>query len=76
MIMTALACHVRGMKRLGLLLALAALFIHPLMALPGLLLLVCLWLPVRVGVIGAIGGVFATLAIAVVAVKLPAASRC
>ena len=55
-------------------LALGALFIHPLMALPGLLLLVCLWLPVRVGVIGAIGGIFATLAIALVAGNLPAAS--
>jgi hypothetical protein len=68
---TALGCHVRGMKRLGLLLALGALFIHPLVALPGLLLLVCLWLPVRMGVIGAIGGIFASLAIAVVAINLP-----
>ena len=75
LIITALACHVRGMKRLGLLLALGALFIHPLMALPGLLLLVCLWLPVRVSVVGAIGGVFATLAIAVVAINLPAVSH-
>jgi hypothetical protein len=74
LVVTALACHARGMKRLGLGLALGALFVHPLMALPGLLLLVCLWLPVRVGVIGAIGGVFATLAIAAVAVNLPAAS--
>jgi hypothetical protein len=74
LIITALACHVRGMKRLGLGLAFGALFIHPLMALPGLLLLVCLSLPVRVGVIGSIGGVFATLAIAVIAINLPAAS--
>jgi hypothetical protein len=74
LVITALGCHVRGMKRLGLGLALGALFIHPLMALPGLLLLVCLWLPARVGVIAAIGGVFATLAIAVVAINLPAAS--
>lgn len=74
LIITALSCHARGMKRLGLMLALGALIIHPLMALPGLLLLVCLWLPVRVGVIGAIGGVFATLTIAVAAVNLPAAS--
>jgi hypothetical protein len=72
---TALGCHVGGMKRLGLLLPLGALFIHPLMALPGLLLLICLWLPVRVGVIGAIGGVCATLAIAVVAINLPTASH-
>jgi hypothetical protein len=75
LIISALACHVRGMKRLGLLLALGAVFIHPLMALPGLLLVVCLWLPVRVGVIGAIGGLFATLAIAVVAINLPTGSH-
>jgi hypothetical protein len=75
LIITALACHVRGMKRLGLLLAFGALFVHPLMTLPGLLLVVCLWLPVRVGVIGAIGGIFATLVIAAVAINLPAASQ-
>jgi hypothetical protein len=75
MILTALACHVHGMKWLGLLLALAALSIHPLMALPGVLVLVCLCLPARVGVVGAIGGVCATLAIAIVAINLPAASH-
>ena len=75
MILTALACHVHGMKRLGLLLVLAALSIHPLMALPGVLVLVCLWLPVRVGVVAAIGGVCATLAIAIVAINLPVASH-
>jgi hypothetical protein len=69
----ALACYVHGMKRLGALLAFGTLFIHPLMALPGLLLIVCLWLPVRVSIIGAVGGVFATLAVAMVAVNLPAA---
>jgi hypothetical protein len=75
LIITALACHAHGMKRLGLLLALGAMFIHPLMALPGLVLIVCIWLPVRVGVVGAIGGIFATLAIAVAAVNLSAASQ-
>ena len=72
---SALACYVLGIKRLGALLAFGALFIHPLMALPGLLLIVCLWLPVRVSIIGAVGGVFATLAIALVAVALPTASH-
>jgi hypothetical protein len=72
---TALACHVQGMKRLGLLLAMGALFVHPLIALPGLLLLICLWLPSRVGVMGAIGGILATLAIAVVATNLRVASH-
>jgi hypothetical protein len=75
LIITALACHVRGMKRLGLSLAMGALFIHPLIALPGLLLLICLWLPTRASVMGAIGGVSATLAIAVVAANVPAASH-
>lgn len=75
MILTALACHVHGMKRLGLLLSLAAMPIHPLMALPGVLVLICLWLPVHAGVIGAIGGVCATLVVAMVAIYLPAASH-
>jgi hypothetical protein len=75
LIITALACHVHGMKRLGLLLASGALLIHPLMALPGLLLIACMWVPVRVGVIGAIGGLFATLAIAVAAITLPTGSH-
>jgi hypothetical protein len=73
LIITALGCHVHGMKWLGLLLALGALLIHPLMALPGLLLVVCLWLPVAVSVVGAIGVVFATLVVAVVAINLPTA---
>ena len=58
---TALVCHFRGMKRLALVLSLAALFIHPLLALPGLLLIVCLSLPLRLGAMGAIGGVLVTL---------------
>jgi hypothetical protein len=74
LIIMALTCHVRGMKRLGLLLALAALSIHPLMSLPGLLLIVCLWLPVRVCVIGSIVGILATFVTAIVAINLPAAS--
>jgi hypothetical protein len=75
LIVTALACEVRGMKWFGLSLALGGLVIHPLIALPGLLLLVCLWLPSRVAVIGAIGSVLATLAISTVAVHLPAVSH-
>ena len=74
LVIIALGCHVRGMKRLAWLVALAAIFVHPLMALPGLLLIVCLSLPVRVCVMGAIGGIFATLATAIVALNLPTAS--
>src|SRR5258707_657255 len=75
LIIAALACHVRRMKGLGFALALGALFVHPLMALAGLLLIVCLWLPGRVGTIGAIVGTIATLAIAILTTNLPAASH-
>jgi hypothetical protein len=75
LIISALFCHARGMKRLGLLLGLAALFIHPLMALPGLLTIVCLWLPLRISVAGAIGGVLVTFTLAVLAVSAPAFSH-
>jgi hypothetical protein len=75
LIITALSCHARGMKRLSLLAALGALLIHPLIALPGLLLIICLWLPIRVGVIGAIAGTFTALAAAIVATNLPTALR-
>jgi hypothetical protein len=71
LIITALACQVRGMNRLALLLASGALFIHPLVALPGLLLIVCLWVPVQVSVLGSIGCIFATLVFVVVAINLP-----
>jgi hypothetical protein len=74
LVITALSLHVRGMKRLGLIAAFGALFVHPLIALPALLLIICLWLPLRVGIIGAIMGAFATVAVAVVAINLPIAS--
>jgi hypothetical protein len=63
LIVTAFACHIRGRKQLGLFLALGALFIHPLIALPGLILLVCMSLPNHISVLGAAAGVLATLAI-------------
>jgi hypothetical protein len=72
---SALFCHARRMNVLGLLLTLAALFIHPLMALPGLLTIVCLWLPLRMSVAGAVGGVLVTLSLALLAAKAPAFSH-
>lgn len=72
LIVTALACYIRGRRRLSALLTLGAILIHPLIALPGLLLIVCLGLPLRVSIGVAIGGVFATLALAVAAIHMPA----
>ena len=72
LIVTAMACHVRGRKRFALLLATGALFVHPLIALPGLIFLVCMWLPCRVSVLGTIAALLATLAGAGTAALLPA----
>lgn len=72
LIITALACQVRGLWQVGLPLAILALMVHPLMALPGVLLMICLRLPIRVGVLGAVGGVALAFAIALVASTVPA----
>jgi len=71
LIVVALAAHLNGWKICGLIVAAAAMFVHPLMALPGLLLLVLLWMPMKHAVAAAAMGCFATLAIAVTAVALP-----
>ena len=75
LIITAFACYYLGMKRLGMVVAIAALFVHPLMAVPGLLLLICLWLPVRLRLIGAIAALFAVFGIAIAATALSSVSR-
>jgi hypothetical protein len=75
LVVTAMAFYCHGRRILGFALAIAALFVHPLMALPGILLLICLSLPVRLSLIGAIVGVFAALGAALAAVSLPAAAQ-
>jgi hypothetical protein len=75
LIVTALACHVRGMKLIGVLPAALALCIHPLMALPGLLFLLCLNLPAREGLLGALAAAFAVLGLALAATLYPGAAR-
>jgi hypothetical protein len=75
LVVTALALHFRGMKRTGLVLAVGTLFIHPLIALPGLLLLICVRLPARVSVVSATAGVLIMLGIAIAAAMLPVPSH-
>jgi hypothetical protein len=72
---TALACYLNDMKLLGLVIAAANLFVHPLIALPGLLLLISLWVSNRTSVAGAIAGLLATLIVAGAAVFLPSVGR-
>jgi hypothetical protein len=75
LVISALACHFRGMRALGLSLSIAALLVHPLMALPGLLVLICVWLPIRLSLFGAFAGLFAALGIALSATALPAVAH-
>jgi hypothetical protein len=70
LVITALALYVRGRKRWGLSIAIAALLVHPLMALPGVLLLIFAWLPFRMGLVAATGGLLTTFAIAVTAATM------
>jgi hypothetical protein len=72
LIIVAFACHVRGMRGLALLIAIAALPVHPLMAFPGLLLLICLSLPLRISLVGAATGVVLAFGVALAAGTLPA----
>lgn len=72
LVISALACHIGGYQRLSFAISSATLLVHPLMALPGLLLLTCLRLPTRVTVILAIGAIAAIACIAAAATMLPA----
>lgn len=72
LLVTAFACHFRGFKVFGLLLAASALTMHPLMALPGLLLLACLWFPIRISLGGAVAGILGVLFLALAAAHTPA----
>ncbi len=57
MTVTALACFFGGARAWAVAIACAAMFIHPLMALPGVFLLLCLWAPPRVSIIVALAGI-------------------
>ncbi len=71
LIITAIACRLHGRQALAYLLSAAALIVHPLIALPGLLLLICMSSSPRRIVLSAFGGVVATLGIAMLAILLP-----
>jgi hypothetical protein len=75
LIVSSLLCYLRGRKRLAVTVATLALIVHPLIALPGLLLLLCLSLPSPMIVIGALGSILATLVIASAAANVSWASR-
>jgi hypothetical protein len=71
LIATSLACFLRGSTVLAAVTAAAALLIHPLIALPGLLFLVCLAAPLRTSLLGATATAIGGLLFALCAVHLP-----
>jgi hypothetical protein len=72
LVIAAFACHLHGMRGLALLIAIAALPVHPLMALPGLLLLACLSFPIQISLICATVGVVMALGVALSTSAVPA----
>ena len=71
LVVAALACSVCGYRIWALLLVCGAMLLHPLMALPGLLWVICLWLPFRLSALGALGGIVLVLGIALIAAVEP-----
>jgi hypothetical protein len=75
LVATSICLHLRDYRKLSFCVAAAALLVHPIMALPGLLLLLCLSISVRTACIGAAAGLLLTLTIAFTAIALPATTR-
>lgn len=71
LIVSALALHFSGFRGIGLAIGLLAMAVHPLMALPGVLLLACLWSSLRVGWASAVAGVLFCLGLTLVAAHVP-----
>jgi hypothetical protein len=75
LIASALACFFCGLRVPSALLAFVAMLVHPLMALPGILLLLCLAVPIRVSLLGAALGTLSVLAIALLSANVSAVAQ-
>jgi hypothetical protein len=71
---SAIALHFYNFKTIGLLTAVMALFVHPIMALPGLLILVCLRSSLRINLIVAALGVLGALGVSLWVLRAPASA--
>lgn len=71
LVVAAIACSLYGCWRAGLLIACGTMLLHPLIALPGLLWLVCLRPPLRLSAIGVAGLAFLALAVASISLWKP-----
>jgi hypothetical protein len=70
LIVTALACHFGRRKFLAVLIAFAALFVHPLMGLPGLIVLLIDSVPVKAIVAGASAGILSSFLVSAAVPKI------
>lgn len=75
MVALSLALHIGGRRTLALVVSLFAMLFHPIMALPGLLMLICLSLPLRTCVVAATLGTLAILLAAIATRIFPAVSN-
>jgi hypothetical protein len=75
LLISALTCYLRDYRRIASALALAAFFLHPLMALPVVLLLICLRLPPRAIIFAAGVGILGTLIAAFAATEVSSVRR-
>ena len=75
LVATSLACLLRGSKVLAALTVASALLIHPLIALPGMLLVICLVVPTPASLLGAAASVIAVLLFALCDAHLPWMSK-
>jgi hypothetical protein len=71
MLISAIWLYFRNLKSGAFLIAIAAFFVHPLMTLPGLAMLALLWLPLRIGMAGAVLGVATIAGVALLVSQQP-----
>jgi hypothetical protein len=75
LVVTALALGYAGRRPLAIGVATIAMILHPLMAFPGLMVVVCMRLPLRTTFLAAVAGVACALGAALLGALAPGASR-
>jgi hypothetical protein len=71
LVISAIGLHFCGLRITGLLVAVLALFAHPILAFPGLLVLASLWCSLRISVIAAVVGLATAIALSLWARDTP-----
>ncbi len=75
LVIIGLALNIHSHRAAALATIAVGMAVHPIMALPGLVMLACLWMPLRWSIAAALLGLLATLLLAIAASTLPAVAR-